>query len=212
MRRQLGALALAALLAGAACGSDVGAESTDAAGGAEPTSTTTDGPDRAGRDVRDPDDGGDGSGGAAGDGSATGVGATAVGSGGSTTSAPTPDRRVTTTTRPGGAAGDDSEPDEPTGIVKSVDPTCVVAPGSVRIRIETVPLADVAYGLAFADGEHHGQYGLGRADNQGVLLWTVAVPTGVSPGIATATVAGAGETGGGQGNGWFEVAGAGGCA
>ncbi|HVM41695.1 MAG TPA: hypothetical protein VM618_13050 [Acidimicrobiia bacterium] len=107
----------------------------------------------------------------------------------------------------------DGSPRDPKGIVASVEPICVEAPGTVTVTIKTAALADVAYGASFADGGHHGQWGMSMTDASGTLVWTVTVgpnaPEGNAVVAATALNSETGEGGGGEGG--FRVARSGGC-
>lgn len=101
---------------------------------------------------------------------------------------------------------------EPTGVVKSVEPRCVERPGTVTITVQTGKLADVSYGVAFSDGEHYNQWGLGQADFEGKYVFRVTVPLDAPEGVATVVVGATNVEGeGGPGSGQFLVAGAEGC-
>lgn len=91
-------------------------------------------------------------------------------------------------------AGEASETEEPAtpsapeGVITSVEPNCLARPGAVQAIIESAPFADVAYGAAFADGQSHGQYGIGQADAAGRFVWNIAVPADAAPGLLRLTV------------------------
>lgn len=169
------ALALCSVLA-AACGSGAG----DEASRTPRMSTTAQGspaPDAGGSDAPETPDASGGASAPGGDGSSGGSGGSSDGSSGDSGSdtpdgSPDPDQPVS------------GPPPAPTGIVASVTPSCAGHGDAVRVVIETDPLADVSYAIAFADGDHHNLFGLAQADLEGRFVWNFAVPAEAALGDA----------------------------
>lgn len=94
----------------------------------------------------------------------------------------------------------------------TVAPACVRRGDTVTIEIETVPFADIAYGVAFSDGKSHENYGIGRADADGRFTHSFVVPPDAAYGEADVMATAKDDRRrGGSGHATFEVAERGSC-
>lgn len=100
------------------------------------------------------------------------------------------------------------EPPSSSGAVEVlVEPSCVEAPGTVDVVVNTYPFADIAYGVAYSDGQNHDAYGIGQANKDGRFQTPVAVPPTAARGEAKVLVAARQiERGGGSAEATFIVA------
>ena len=112
----------------------------------------------------------------------------------------------------GGSAPVSGEPDVPTGIVTSISPSCAGRGTAVRTVVNTDPLADVSYAVAFSDGDSHGPFGVAQADLKGQFVWNIVVPTSAALGDADVIiVSGHPEEGAKEGRGTIRVTESGAC-
>lgn len=82
----------------------------------------------------------------------------------------------------------------------------------MRVTITTVAFADVSHAVTFSDGDSHGLYGLGQADERGMYVWAFTVPAAAAPGDARVMAAALHpQRGGGSGMGTFRVVDGGEC-
>ena len=90
----------------------------------------------------------------------------------------------------------------------AMDPSCVRRTERTTMTVKAERFSDVSYGVSYADGQNHGQYGIGRTDAAGVLKKTFIVPMKAAVGEATVLVAAmnADTRHGGSAQDTFEVA------
>jgi len=124
-----------------------------------------------------------------------------------------------TDVKDGGAAAASTTPDmpdgppaDPTGIVRSVKPKCAARTQVIEVTAKTVPLADISYAASFADGQHHGVFGIGQAGVDGTWVLTIPVAPDVAFGDGQVLAAAIHpDGGGGDGKGPFRITKDGSC-
>lgn len=131
----------------------------------------------------------------------------------------TPSEGAPSPSEPAGAGGGGSgseplsgEPPEPTGIVTSVSPLCAGRGDPVRVVVNTDPLADVSYAVAFSDGSSGNLFGLAQADLRGTFVWNFVIPADAATGDADVIVTSAHPDNGAKtGQGTIRVTESGAC-
>jgi hypothetical protein len=89
----------------------------------------------------------------------------------------------------------------------SMKPSCVRRTEKTTMTVKAERFADISYGLSYADGQNHGQYGIARTDGKGVYVKSFFVPLDAAAGEVTVLVAAtnAANSHGGTAEGAFEV-------
>ncbi|MFP5225892.1 MAG: hypothetical protein ACLGH3_10150 [Actinomycetota bacterium] len=97
--------------------------------------------------------------------------------------------RMQTPADPGSEGGIDAGKARSSKLVITVEPGCGRPGDRLRASTETVPTADIAWGVEYPDGSNHGEYGIAKADAGGKATWIIQVGSTAPTGPAQLMVA-----------------------